>query len=96
MTLQKKKIIQLHENDNVAVVVDKLQPGDIVQINNETFVISISLDIGHKLAVKKIKKQEDIVKYGVVIGKASEDIEAGMHVHTHNVKSNYTPTYTLN
>ncbi len=58
---------------------------------------------GHKIALKDIKKGENIIKYGMPIGHALEDIAAGTHVHTHNVKTNlsgqleyqYTPDFQL-
>lgn len=43
---------------------------------------------GHKKALRDIKKGEDIIKYGYAIGHAEEDIKAGVHVHTHNIKTN--------
>jgi galactarate dehydratase len=41
---------------------------------------------GHKLALKAISLGEPIVKYGQIIGYASQDIGIGDHVHTHNVE----------
>lgn len=43
---------------------------------------------GHKVALRYIKKGENIIKYGYPIGYALEDIKAGEHVHTHNIKTN--------
>lgn len=42
---------------------------------------------GHKYALKNIAKGETVIKYGQVIGRASEDIPTGAWVHTHNVRS---------
>ena len=96
MKSQKQNIIQLHEKDNVVVVVETLQPGETININGNGITIPSSLGIGHKLALRDISKGEQIIKYGIAIGRASEDIVAGMHVHIHNMKSDYIPTYTLN
>ena len=35
-----------------------------------------------------------MLKYGAVIGTATADIGRGEHVHTHNLESDYLPTYT--
>lgn len=86
----------MHEKDNVVVVIGTLQPGHIIAINDKEIIVTKVLGIGHKLALKNISKREQIIKYGIAIGRASEDIGAGMHVHTHNMKSDYIPTYTLN
>ena len=50
--------------------------------------VDINLEDGHKYALRDIKKGEDVIKYGNPIGHATEDIKAGEHVHTHNVKTN--------
>jgi hypothetical protein len=51
--------------------------------------------LAHKVARRAIAAGEKIVKYGAPIGSATEAIAAGAHVHVHNVKSDYTPTYHL-
>ena len=43
---------------------------------------------GHKVALRDIKKGENVIKYGYPIGHALEDIKAGEHIHTHNIKTN--------
>ncbi len=40
---------------------------------------------GHKVAAREIPAGQPIVKYGQIIGFAVETIEAGRHVHVHNV-----------
>ena len=42
---------------------------------------------GHKMALTRIASGEPVVKYGSPIGTATVDIEAGAHVHVHNVAS---------
>ncbi len=42
---------------------------------------------GHKYALKDINKGEFVIKYGEIIGRASQDIKEGEWVHSHNVKS---------
>ena len=50
--------------------------------------------MGHKIALEKLKKGENIKKYAAPIGYASQDIAAGEHVHIHNMKSNYLNSHT--
>ena len=42
---------------------------------------------GHKVALASIGTGEEVIKYGSPIGRATTDIAAGAHVHTHNVAS---------
>lgn len=63
--------------------------------------VKVNLDNGHKYAVKDIAKGERIIKYGIPIGIATEDIYKGTHVHSHNIKTalsgtqeyTYTPDF---
>ena len=45
-------------------------------------------DDGHKYATTYIKKGDNVIKYGSPIGHATEDINVGDHVHSHNIKTN--------
>lgn len=56
----------------------KIHPDDSVLVNTET---------GHKVAIKDIKKGEQVIKYGFPIGLATEEIKQGDAVHTHNLKT---------
>ena len=47
---------------------------------------------GHKVATVAMKAGEPVRKYAQLIGYASEDIEAGDHVHAHNVEFRNTDT----
>ena len=46
-----------------------------------------AIPLGHKLALKNIKKGDTIVKYGHDIGRALAAIGAGRHAHVHNMKT---------
>jgi len=87
--------IQLSPADNI-VVLTRSVPGDgEVFLGGSTIRIPHPLGLGHKLAVCNIRTGEKILKYGVPIGSATCDIALGEHVHLHNMKSDYLPTYTL-
>lgn len=79
-----KKYIVINEFDNVMVALEDFEASDIV--NGVKILIPIKQ--GHKIALRDIKKGEDIIKYGYPIGKATIDILKGQWVHTHNVKTN--------
>jgi altronate dehydratase small subunit len=93
-----KKAIQIDEKDNVATTTSEVDTGEELEvINPEGKVIlkqsgSEVIPFGHKLAIKSIKKGENIVKYGEVIGVSTQSIRAGAWVNTHNVGSARMPT----
>lgn len=45
------------------------------------------IPIGHKLAIKSLKKDDAVIKYGVDIGRAVAPIAMGEHAHVHNIKT---------
>lgn len=88
-----KKVFVIDANDNVGTaVVEPIQKGDEVGTNGRItdVVVTARADIayGHKIALGDIAKGDTIMKYGLSIGSATEDIKAGDHVHIHNVESN--------
>ncbi|PTR01531.1 SAF domain-containing protein [Mucilaginibacter yixingensis] len=95
MTEKDSNTIHLHASDNVVACKKTLMEGSTILIMNKPVVIAVTVGIGHKLACKDIARGEIIFKYGVPIGKATEYIPFGSHVHTHNIESNYIPTYLI-
>jgi altronate dehydratase small subunit len=87
------RLLRLNPADNVLTVISSLEAGDTIQLENEAAKVSTRLAIGHKIAARRIAAGEKIVKYGAPIGSATREIAAGEHVHTHNVKSDYLPTF---
>ena len=87
--------MKIHEADNVLVVKNIISAGDEVQIEDAIIIVDKTLGFGQKIAANNIRKGEKVIKFGVPIGSATEDIAFGSHVHLHNLKSDYISTYTL-
>jgi altronate dehydratase small subunit len=87
------RLLQLSPLDNVLVVIAVLESGEIVRINGRAVALSVRVPFGHKLAACPINAGEKIIKYGVPIGSATRPIQAGEHVHTQNLRSDYLPTW---
>lgn len=87
------RLLLLNPEDNVLTAIAPLAAGENVLIAHETVRIGAAIALGHKVAARPIPAGGKIVKYGAPIGSATSDIATGEHVHTHNVKSDYLPTY---
>ena len=90
--------IKIHKNDNVAVALVDLKSGQTVSVNGQEIILKDDIPAGHKFALNDLKTNEKVIKYSYSIGLAVDDISAGQHVHTHNVKSdvNGILDYTYN
>ena len=74
------RTLRLDPRDNIIVAVDPVQAGWAVQGVTATARIMR----GHKMAVQPIAQGQPVLKFGQIIGFASEAIAPGSHVHTHN------------
>lgn len=90
-----QRLIRLHPSDNVLVLTANIAAGDTFNVAGRSVVMPDALVLGHKIAAGDIAAGEKILKYGAPIGSAKRDIAVGENVHTHNLKSDYIPTYTL-
>jgi hypothetical protein len=90
-----RKLLRIHRDDNVLIVVSPVRPGDLDLVDGHELVFTQDIAIGHKVAARDIKAGEKVYKCGVPIGSAKEMIPAGAHMHLHNLKSDYIATYTL-
>ena len=88
-------VLVLAPVDNIAVATTELPAGTEREIAGTRVVLASNMEVGHKFALRPIAKGERIVKYGAPIGLASRPIAAGEYIHTHNMGSDYIPTYTL-
>ncbi|MBM4447903.1 MAG: D-galactarate dehydratase [Chloroflexi bacterium] len=79
--------VVLKPKDNIGVALADLKTGVEVKIHGLEARVKITEPIPyqHKFSVRRIDAGEKIIKDGVVIGKATQGIEPGRHVHTHNM-----------
>lgn len=79
--------------DNVATLLRDVEAGEVLDIEVDGEIVTVEaqedVEFGHKVAIEPIASGQTIVKYGVSIGDATQDIAQGDWVHVHNVESNY-------
>ena len=83
--------IIIKEQDNVATALRDIQPNEEITVGMgdeaKPFVVQEFISYGHKFSVKDIALGENILKYGEVIGRATQEIRSGTHAHIHNIES---------
>jgi len=77
--------IRLHPTDNVAVARVPIPEGTELRVEGLQIITRETIPAGHKIALRAIRPGELVERYGQAIGRASQLIEAGRHVHTHNL-----------
>jgi altronate hydrolase len=74
------RTLALNARDNILVAVDAVTQGTPARGVRAT----TRIPKGHKMAARAIAKGEPVLKFGQIIGFATEDIPPGAHVHTQN------------
>lgn len=80
-----KKLIRLHESDNVAVALKNLKQGEEVLFEFYPIKIQSNVKSKHKIALEKLDAGDRIIMYGVLVGVANQVIEKGEALTTENV-----------
>ena len=80
------QIIQIHPDDNVAVVPAEIAVGvDLEQQNGDSITATTDIPRNHKVALADLDTGAPVIKYGVYIGAATQPITRGEHIHIHNM-----------
>src|SRR5689334_4909421 len=75
------RTLRLSPDDNILVAGEKI---DKDAATTEGVKARQRIPFGHKLAARAIAAGEPVIKFGQIIGFASQPIEAGDWVHEHN------------
>ncbi len=79
--------LRIAPDDDVAVALENLRQGEVIEIAGATITLLEPIARGHKIAIREIRSGSPVRKYGWPIGCATADIRVGAHVHTHNVRT---------
>jgi altronate hydrolase len=63
-------VLLLHPDDDVAVALTDLAPGDVVAVAGRRLPVLVAVAAGHKIAVRDLQAGAVVRKYGQVIGGA--------------------------
>ncbi|OZI66807.1 UxaA family hydrolase [Bordetella genomosp. 11] len=89
--LAEAKVWVVHRDDNVGTVVggDIRERGPVPLAGSGQGMVDVCEPVpyGHKVALRPLDAGQEIVKYGVAVGRLSSAVAAGRHVHVHNLES---------
>src|SRR6186997_2461723 len=76
--------IRLNPADDVVIARVNI-PGGTTLPKEANVRLAVTVPAGHKIAVREIKQGAPVRRYNQIIGFATRDIQAGEHVHLHNL-----------
>lgn len=84
------RCIVLHASDNVATLIDPAREGELCTLQGEAsgkITARQAVAFGHKICIAALAVGDPVLKYGQVIGLATQPIAVGEHAHVHNLDS---------
>ena len=81
-----QKVLKVNRNDNVIVALQDLPKGEKVVYNGIEYTVVDDVPAKHKFFENNMKAGDEVIMYGVLVGKAQTDIPKGGRMTTSNVK----------
>ena len=87
--MEKRKYVRIKEQDNVVVVVQDTAAGTEIM---EGLVANQDIPQAHKVALEDIPAGGEVVRYGVVLGYAVQDMKKGDWINEHMLELPESPS----
>ena len=85
----KKLYVKIKEQDNVAIAVQEIKAGTVVE---DGLTANQDIPQAHKIALSDIPENGEIIRYGVVLGYAKQDIRKGDWINEHMLHLPQSPS----
>lgn len=82
----KQRLLKVHPKDNVLVALQNLAQGETLSFNGESFTLQDDIGAKHKFFTTDLAAGDDVIMYGVLVGKAQMPVKKGALMNTGNVK----------
>ncbi len=80
------KVLKVNQKDNVIVALQDLFKGEEVLYNGNAYTLLDDVKAKHKFYATDLKKGDEVIMYGVLVGKAQQDLKCGTWMNTENLK----------
>lgn len=88
-------LLLMSPEDNCLIARKKLSAGEALTIDGVDVVLPEDIPLGYKVARTALRPGDKVLRYGALIGTVTAEVAPGAMLHTHNLASDYIPTYTL-
>ncbi len=82
----KKVVLKVHPKDNVLVALKNLAKGETIAFEGQEYILQDNIPSKHKFFLQDMNQEDDVIMYGVLVGKAQNFIPCGGLMSTANVK----------
>ena len=82
----KNRVLKVHPADNVLVALTDLKKGETVSYEGNSYTLKDDIRAKHKFFTQDLRKGDKIIMYGVLVGRAQQDVETGGWMNTDNTR----------
>ncbi|MBK8142220.1 MAG: altronate dehydratase [Chitinophagaceae bacterium] len=82
----KHKVLKVHPRDNVIVALTNLSKGETISFEGADYLLQEDIPAKHKFFMQDMKTGDEVIMYGVLVGKAQMNIAKGSRMSTENIK----------
>ncbi|QNL49260.1 altronate dehydratase [Olivibacter sp. SDN3] len=87
------RVLKIHPNDNVLVALQDITANEQIDYKGETYPVLENIPAKHKFYMFDMEKGEEVIMYGVLVGKTECTVKKGERMRTDNLK-HAAATYT--
>jgi altronate hydrolase len=81
----KHKVVKVHPRDNVIVALTNLAKGETISFEGTDYTLQENIPAKHKFFIQDMKPGDEVIMYGVLVGKAQTTILKGSRMSTENI-----------
>ena len=82
----KYKVLKVHPIDNVIIALTNLAKGEIISFEGADYLLLEDIPAKHKFFMQDMQSGDEVIMYGVLVGKAQKQISKGARMSTENIK----------
>ena len=90
-TCMSLRVLQLDTRDNVLIALTDLKSGEAIAFGGQTYTLASSIPAKHKFATQDLAIGDNVIMYGVLVGKAVKPIPSGGLLTTGNIQHQAAP-----
>ncbi|MEO6329925.1 MAG: altronate dehydratase family protein [Ginsengibacter sp.] len=83
--IMETKSVKIHPDDNLEVALINLKKTEEIGSNGQSYLLHTDVPAKHKFATADLAPGDDIIMYGVLVGKALKPIKKGELITTNNI-----------
>ena len=84
--IMKQVVLKIHPKDNVLVALKNLAKGETISFEGEEYILQDTIGAKHKFFTHDVNAGDEVIMYGVLVGKAQNFIPRGGLMTTANIK----------